>query len=214
MSAPNVPRLKLWYSPGACSFAPHALLLESGLSFQLILSQVGSFTDDFMSLNPKGRVPVLAMDEELVTEMPAILTAISQHVPDRHLLGKTPLETIRVYEWLNYLSGTVHGQGYGALWRLARYIEDPMLYAQVQQKGLETIKECYAYIEGKLIENKTTYLVGQSLTATDFFLFVIYRWGLRANINMKVEYLWMTAWADRLLEEKSVLGALKVHTNV
>jgi glutathione S-transferase len=31
-----MPAIRLWYSPGACSFVPHVLLHELGLAFQPI----------------------------------------------------------------------------------------------------------------------------------------------------------------------------------
>ncbi|KAH8806133.1 glutathione S-transferase [Xylogone sp. PMI_703] len=214
MPSQATPALKLWYSPGACSFAPHVLLLEAGLDFQLVLSQVGSFTDEFMALNPKGRVPVLAMDDEVITEMPAVLTAISSLVPDRKFLGQTTLETIRVYEWLNYLSGTLHGQGYGASFRPERYVDDPKLYPIVQKKGLQTIKECYTVIENKLTAAGSEYAVGNSFTIVDPFLLVLYRWASRLDIDMEADYPRYATWANRHWKRESVISALKVHVKV
>ncbi|KAJ9607372.1 hypothetical protein H2200_008445 [Cladophialophora chaetospira] len=214
MSFQANPKLKLWYTPIACSFAPHALLLEAGLDFQMIPLELGKYTAEFMTLNPKGRVPVLAMDDEVITEMPAILTAISSLVPERQLMGRTTLETIRAYEWINYLSGTLHGQGYGARFRPDRYIHDPALHPQVRQRGLETIKECFAFIESKLREAGTAYLVGDGFTAVDPFLFVLYRWGVQEKLDMHSDYPYLEAWANRLLERKCVVDALKVHNKV
>lgn len=64
-----------------------------------------------MELNPKGHVPVLSFDGEIITETPSILTAISCLVPDKLLLEQKTLETTRVYEWLGYLPGTLRWPG-------------------------------------------------------------------------------------------------------
>jgi glutathione S-transferase len=43
----------------------------------------------------------------------AIATAIANLAPGRHLMGRTALDRVRVYEWMTWLSGTLHGQGFG-----------------------------------------------------------------------------------------------------
>ena len=206
--------LKLWYSPGACSLAPHIVLLEAGLQFDLVLSKVGKFTHEFMELNPKSRVPVLSFDGEIITETPAILTAIALLVPDKHLLGQTTLETARVYEWLNYLSGTLHGQGFGALWRPGRFLDDESVFPQLQEHALKTIRQCYSFIEDKLSFKKSYYAVGKYFTVVDPFLFVLYRWGYRVKIEMRSEYPHFAAWAARISIKDSVIRAMETHGGI
>lgn len=206
--ASNSP-VKLWYSPGACSLAAHIALLEAGLQPELIFAQTGKMTEEFACVNPKMRVPVLAVGDEVITEMPAILTAISALSPGRQLLGQNTAEIVRSYEWLNYLSGTLHGQGYGGLWRPERFVNDESLYPAVQEKAKQTIKDCYAFVDGKLRESKSTNSVGNSFTGVDAFLLVFYLWGIRVNIDMDADYPSYAALAQRLLQRESVIEARK-----
>src|SRR5687767_6853213 len=116
--------IRFWYSPGACSFAPHILLNEIGARFEPIkvpIADGAHLTPDFARINPKQRLPVLALDDEVITELPAIATAISGLAPERRLMGASRLDSARVYEWMNWLSGTVHAQGFGAIWRPHRF---------------------------------------------------------------------------------------------
>ncbi|MDD2031334.1 hypothetical protein NP548_09380 [Pseudomonas sp. 39167] len=52
---------RLYYSPGACSLAAHIILEELGLPFELELRSAlkgsGTQTPEYLSINPKGRVP-------------------------------------------------------------------------------------------------------------------------------------------------------------
>ncbi|KAM0517028.1 hypothetical protein ACHAPE_005140 [Trichoderma viride] len=203
--------VKLWYSPGACSFAAHIALFEAGLQPELILAQTGKMTEEFARVNPKMRVPVLAVGDEVITEMPAILTAISALNPTRQLLGQNTAEIVRSYEWLNYLSGALHGQGYGGLWRPERFVSDESLYAAVQERARQTIKDCYAFVDGKLSDSKSTNSVGDSFTGVDAFLLVFYLWGIRSNIDMDTDFPAYAALAHRLLQRESVVEARKVH---
>lgn len=95
------------------------------------------FVDKFQTINSKMRVPVLVVDSDIITETPAIsestsnydaspdldenpngaiyslysrttATAIAHLAPDANLLGKSPMEIVRTYEWMNWLYGYFH----------------------------------------------------------------------------------------------------------
>lgn len=206
--------LKLWYSPGACSFVPHVALCEAGLEADLILAQVGNMSAEFKALNPKSRVPVLAIGDEVITEMSAVLNGISSLAPEAHLFGRTTMETIRVYEWLNYLSTTAHAQSFASIWRTERFTRDIEIYPSIQARGVENVKDVYALVEGKLSEHQSDYAVGDSFTVVDPFLVLIYCWAERLHIKMEAAYPRYTAYVQRLLERPSFIGASRLHRNV
>ncbi|OBT69901.1 hypothetical protein VE03_00665 [Pseudogymnoascus sp. 23342-1-I1] len=199
--------IKFWYSTGACSLAPHILLNEAGVEFEPVQLNVhAGYPEEFRHINPKMRVPVLSIDGETITENPAIMTAISQLVPDKHLLGKTNLEIVRAYEWMNWLSGVLHGQGFGGLIRYARYSDDPTTYEAIKAKALLTVQECFTTIDQDL---SSEYAVGSSFTAVDAYLYVFYRWGASMGIDMKGKYPKYTALVVNLVKLQSVRDALK-----
>jgi len=58
---------RLYYSPGACSLAPHIVLEEIGKPYELeLVSSSGvregrmTATPEWKAVNPKGRVPALS----------------------------------------------------------------------------------------------------------------------------------------------------------
>ena len=59
--------MKLFYSPGACSQAPHIILRETGAAFTLVKVDLGQHQTqeggNYYELNPKGQVPLLALDK-------------------------------------------------------------------------------------------------------------------------------------------------------
>lgn len=100
----------LYYSPGACSLAPHIILEEIGLPFRLahVSTADGSTrAAEHFKLNPKGRLPVLVTGDSVLTEAPAILVHLAMQHPDKKLLASTPDALVRSMEWGNWLSGTV-----------------------------------------------------------------------------------------------------------
>lgn len=52
----------------------------------------------YFEIDPKGQVPAISIDGELTTEASAVITAISQLVPEKHYTGRDKLEMVRFYE--------------------------------------------------------------------------------------------------------------------
>ncbi|KAK2794717.1 hypothetical protein FQN52_007487 [Onygenales sp. PD_12] len=201
-----MPALKLYYSPGACSLAPHILLNDLKLDYEAILAKDRS-TPEYFAINPKRQVPVFAIDNEFITEAPGVSTAIAQLAPaSRHLLGKTPLETVRVYEWLNYLSGTLHGKVYGALFAPARFSDDESAREGIKARGLLNAKASYAFVESQL---KGSYAVGEQFTVVEPYFVVFYLWGKEVGLEIEKDYPKYTALVKRLLERESVRQTLE-----
>ncbi|MGI9246668.1 MAG: glutathione S-transferase N-terminal domain-containing protein, partial [Steroidobacteraceae bacterium] len=59
--------MKLYYTPGACSQAPHIVLKELGLSFEAEPVDLAKYTlpdgSHFRNINPKGYKPLLEHDD-------------------------------------------------------------------------------------------------------------------------------------------------------
>jgi len=202
------PKPTLYHWPGSSTLVSHIALIETKLPFTLTNAPDPS-SPYLLTLNPKGRVPILALDSStIITESPAVLTAIAHLAPEKNLLGRTPLETVRVYEWLNYLSGTVHGQAFGALWRPARFSDDVRIYEALKVGAFVTIRGCYRFIEDRLSGSGTAYAVGDDMTVVDPFLLVFYRWGLQElSWDMAKEYPAYAALISLVIKRESVIEA-------
>ncbi|TVY68873.1 Glutathione S-transferase GST-6.0, partial [Lachnellula suecica] len=146
------PKIHLYLSPGACSLASHILLLETGLPFTITSQTTPDHRapESFRAINPKMRVPVLFLDDATITETPAIMTAISQLSPQHKLFGTSPMETVRVHEWLAWLAGYLHGLAFGSFLRPERYTDDEAAWPGIHEKGKRVIGECFEKIEGDL----------------------------------------------------------------
>lgn len=202
--------IKLYYSPGACSLAPHILLEELGVSYQLELVSIDegkTETPEFHAINPKGRVPVLEVNGSILTEAPAILVYLSLSYPEKSCMPTDALEHFRCLEWFNWLSGTVHAVAYGQLWRPQQFIDDHAQFAPVSAKGRENVVDAYRYIE-KLLGGRT-WSVGNSYSCVDPYLLVFYFWGRAIGLNMKNEYPSWSAHAARVLARDAVQRAIK-----
>src|ERR1700690_3423157 len=112
--------MKLYYSPGACSLSPHIVVTETGLPVELEKVDLGKHTTacgkDFMTINPKGYVPTLQLDDgSVLTEGPAIVQYLADQKPGSGLApGAGTIDRYRLQEWLTFIGTELH-KNFGTL---------------------------------------------------------------------------------------------------
>lgn len=198
----------LYYSPGACSLAPHILLEETGAAYELVEVNVqkGKTQDaQFLAVNPKGRVPVLVVGDEILTEVPAICWHIGAAAP--HLVSADLLLQARVFEWFNWLSGTLHAVAFGGKWRPQRFVTTPDLYQDVQHRADQNLEDGFRYIEERLADRE--WAVGREYGIVDPYLFVFYNWAHSVGVDVRSSYPAWHAHAQRVLARPAVRRALE-----
>ena len=63
---------------------------EKKLAFELRLENVWQRRNDFLALNPTGKVPVLIDEGAVIADSTAICEYLEDTYPTPHLIGKTP----------------------------------------------------------------------------------------------------------------------------
>ena len=61
--------ITLYMLPGTCAVVPHILLNQAGLQFKYEGVSKDKLYSDFKSTNPKQQLPVLVINDEVVTEV-------------------------------------------------------------------------------------------------------------------------------------------------
>ncbi|KAI5924622.1 glutathione S-transferase [Camillea tinctor] len=206
-------QITLYRANLTCSWVPHALLRHLSIPFKSVPMRPennqspitshyeaadGSFTYEEYRKNvhPMGYVPSLVVDGEVITEQLAVLTMIAQLAPDREageaILGKAPLEHVRVIEWIVWLSGTLQAAGFAAFWRQNRYADQhEEAYPAIKEKGRKVIESSFERINEQLRGRQ--YAVGDALTIVDINLYVFWVWGAHIEIPMLERF---PAYAD------------------
>src|SRR5580704_10437676 len=153
------PSVKLFYSPGACSLASHIVLNELGRPFaieRVVLANGDHLKPEYLKINPRGRVPALLVDGAVIRENSAILTWLGQQGTVLFPAIGT-LSAARASEWLAWLTSAVH-ISFAQIWRGNRFSDDATQHASIRARGLATLVEQFAEIEGALAENR--YVLG------------------------------------------------------
>ena len=196
--------MKLYFSPGACSLSPHIVLREAGVTFDL--EQVDLKTKktkggaDFKSVNPKGQVPVLVLDDgRMLTEGPAIVQYLGDQKP---ALGLVPaagtFERYRLQEWLNFVTAELH-KGFTPLFRP----DTPDAYKEIARANLAAK---LAVLDAHLAKNQ--YLMGDNFTVADAYCFVVVGWSKFVGVDLK-PFANVGAYLGRIAARPKVQEALK-----
>lgn len=156
--------MNLFYYPAACSLADHVALIETGLPFKLLSINREKKTEDgrdFLSINPKGYIPALELDDGTVlTENQVILAYIAEQsgklLPDDRMLKW------RTFEALAFMSAEIHS----AYAPFFRDFPDPE-----KLRAREKIKKAFALLADQM--GNKTFLISNEMTIADCYLFWI-----------------------------------------
>lgn len=163
--------MKLYYSPAACSLAPHIVLREASLDFDLekvdLRTHKTAAGADYYGINPKGYVPAIELEDgSLLTEVAAIVQYVADRKPDTHLAAPAgTMGRYRQIEWLNFISSELH-KVLGALFKPAT--------PEQRQEVLDKLKGRFDIVS-RALEHKE-YLFGHVFCVADAYLFTILNW--------------------------------------
>jgi len=196
--------MKLYYYPGACSMAVHIVLREAGYPFDLVKVDLAKKQaergEDYLKINPKGYVPAMQLDDgQVLTEDAVILQYLVDHKPDAGLAPKPgTMERYRFLEWLNFIATEVH-KSLGALF-------NPELTPEWKEHQIALFGRRCDVVAQKL--GGKPFLMGDTFTAADAYLFVILGWTGLFRIDMS-RWPVLRDYMARIAERPAVKAAMK-----
>lgn len=197
--------MKLYYTPGACSLSPHIVLREAGFEFETEKVHLDTHKTesgaDFYSINPKGYVPALMLDDgQVLTEGGAIVQYLADLRPETGLAPPPgTLERARMQELLIFIAAELH-KAYGALF-------SPAASEDAKKAARENVARRLDHIERQLADGRP-YLLGQQLSVADIYLFVVARWAEPMGIGLE-RWPKLAAFIERIGSREAVEAALR-----
>ncbi|WP_308515926.1 glutathione transferase GstA [Sphingomonas flavescens] len=197
--------MKLYYSPGACSQAPHILLHEIGAAQESVRVDLRAKTledgSDYLAVNAKGAVPALELESgEVLTENAVILQFLGDRTNWPEVLPPLgDFRRYRVLEAVNFITTELHKR-FGFLFN--REATDEMKQLVIKDLGKKL-----DYVNERLGDGP--FMFGEELTLPDPYLFVITGWaekmlgGLDRWPNLK-------AFRARMMKRPSVQQVLRL----
>ena len=196
--------MKLYYSPGACSLAPHIVLNELGQSYDLEKVDLGAKKTEtganFLDVNSKGYVPTLELAKgEVLTEVSTILQYLVDTAKNTDLLPAFgSMDRYRAMEQLNFVASELH-KGIGGLF-------NPAMPEDGKQAMKDRLTRRFTWLDAQLA--KKPYLLGDKYSVADAYAFVVLGWTKHVGIDLS-PYAHIVAYMDRVGQRPAVQAALK-----
>ena len=169
----------LYYYPGNANLAPHMVLEEIGAPYKLeLIDRTKNLHkgEEYLRLNPSGRIPVL-IDGDLVLFETA---AICLHLVDRHPEAKlapalATNERAHFYKWLVYLTNTLQAELIVYFYP-ERLTGDQGNAAVVKTHAEQRIGAMLEILDAQLGDSGGPWLLGAQYSAADPYLMMLARW--------------------------------------
>lgn len=145
-------KLTLTYAPIACSLVPYILLTEAGAEFNTMPVNLGRgehHKAEYLRLNPKGKVPALIIDGNVLTENVAIQIWIARQFPQAQLMPADPMDYVRAVSVMAWCAAGIHPK-LTQQQRPERYCDLPETADNVRALGSHSLFELYDIAEGML----------------------------------------------------------------
>jgi len=177
--------MKFHMTPGSCSTGIHILLEELELPFEVYLVNLmagDQYKPAYLAINPKATIPTLVRDDGTsLTEFQAIAWWLARRYPKSKLLPEDIDGEARVIETLDYVVGTIHGQGYTRIFTTLNYSANEAEFESIQARGREIVNAGFA-VMNEMLAGKD-YVVG-SFSIADAALFYVEFWADKIKLAL------------------------------
>ncbi len=202
--------LKLFHAPNACSLAAHIALNEASADYEAILVDTKGGeqrTPEYLAINPKGKVPALATDRGMLTEVPVILGYIGRAFPATAMVPTDQFEFYQMQSFNSYLASTIH-IAFAHLFRPERYGDSDAAKADMRAKVPSNLKTHFQIIEDQLADGRP-WIHGPAYSVSDAYLYVFTRWLEREGAGGSAHFPHLRAHRDRMQARPAVQKTLK-----
>lgn len=174
--------MKLYTKPGACSLADHIVLRWSGLPFELeVMDAERMKAPAYLKLNPAGAVPVLTVDDWVLTQNAAILGYIADTAPLSGLGGDGSARgRAEIARWIAFVNADLH-PAFKPIFGATAYLGDEKFIALSKQDALTKLRGLYERVDAQL--RGRHWLAGER-SGADAYLFVTLRWAHRVGVDL------------------------------
>ena len=210
--------IELHYYPSTASMAPHILLRELGLPFELLLVdrlQNAQKMTGYLKLNPNGLIPVLTDGDLVLYESAAICLHLCDAHPAAGLAPRmgTP-ERAQFYKWLMCLTNTLQAT-------LIAYFYPERWVNSGNAAGVAQVKAHAEIKAGLLLDqlddelarqgevHAEPWLLGANYSAVDLYTLMLCRWTRNCESRPARDKAHLGPYLQRLLARPAVVKAFE-----
>lgn len=203
------PELTLWGVGTSRTMRPHWMLLEMGLEYQCVPigSRTGQTTaPEFLSLNPRHKIPVLRHGRFVLTESAAILEYLGEafEPPAGFWVPKHPAGRARLHEWNHFVVSELDAC---ALYVIRRHLGLKHVYGEAPQ-AVQSARDYFVENLEAMAPRiaKQRYLLDEGFSMADILLMTCLDWALAEGIALSQS---IHRYRQRVALRPSYAAALK-----
>jgi len=196
----------LYTMPGTCSLSPNIAVAWLDAPIEVHNIAYGDQKkDDYLAINPKGKVPALRFDDgDVLTEAAAILAWLgAAHGTQEY--GRDTRLGRKEAEALAYMTSEVHA-AYGGHFNPAGFARSEAAQEEVKRRTYEKLAGHYERMDDAFSGNGGEWYLGQRSFA-DTFLYVLTRWIEQTPLSID-SYSALKAHRARMEADEGVKRAL------
>eukprot|EP00899_Mesostigma_viride_P013853 jgi/Mesvir1/22469/Mv15940-RA.1 len=193
---------QLYFTPTSCGAASYISAYKAGILGKSVAANLVDISthkilsgpqkgEDYYAVNPKGNVPGLTLDDStLLNEGSAVLQWLADQNPSSGLApaaGSIPRYVLQ--SKLNYIASEVHSS--------AGQLFNPGLSAEMRAAAEAKMKSKLDYLSKHEIQPGQKYLMGDTFTVADAYLYVVLSWMPYFKIDMG-HYPNLKAYVDHI----------------
>lgn len=205
--------LQLYYAPGACSFIPHVLLETTGTAFEptmVKLHKGEQQSAEYKAINPRGQVPVLVHDGQVVTQILAIIGYLNDLFPEMGYLPREPLARAKVMETLAWMNNTVHPT-FTHIFMPQKFTNNTAVHGDLRSHSTELYRGLLGELQALVQRAEAAgqpWLGGDKFGPLDAYTLTLTRWGSLAGINPE-DYPALWAFVQRVAAQPGVARVIE-----
>ena len=173
----------LYYAPIACSLVPYVTLTEAKAEFTVRpvnLRKGQQNAPDYLKLNPKHKVPMLAVDGRTLTENVAIQLWIARTFPAAKVLPADPWQELQAISVMSWCASGIHPL-LGRMNAPLKICDVPGSDDGVRRMAQAGLEECYG-IANTMLTGREWFF--DHFTAADAHFFWCVRRGLEFKLDL------------------------------
>ena len=202
-------KITLFHFPTACSRVTMNALEEVGVDYETQMVNLHSGeqkSPEYLAVNPKGKVPVLRIDGQLLTENSVILGLLDQLYPAAGLLPKSddPVRAMQPHIDMAWCAATLHP--------IVRQIRNPQRWTKgetsgVQADGIDKMSVECAGFTTRLSGSRWWY--GERWSIVDTYIYWVYSTSARGDLFPLERFPALGEHAARVRKRPSFQRVLK-----
>jgi glutathione S-transferase len=204
--------LKLYFSPGACSFVPHSMLQLAGVDYEPVMVKLHKgeqHSEAYKALNPRGQVPVLVDNGQVITQILAIILHLDQKFPEVQFLPTGTVARTKAIEILAWMNNTVHPT-FTHIFMPQKFSDDLAVQAALKTFNTQTYKGLLSELEGmaRNAQTESGWLSGKHIGPLDAYALTLTRWGSIAGID-PTSYTALWAHIEKVAADAAVAKVIE-----